>query len=1341
MKKQGVGKFPELSTVTPSEINPLNNEENFGEDGYPIDDFDRAETIRKAARNRKKAGEAKFKLDPLEIKTLNDYKAELLEASPELAGQPETLNGFLNKKLIDLRETKYTEKIQAVLDASPDPELSVSLPITEETTTVEETLKVINDRFNNYNIGNIVSVTETPEEAGLSGIGNSVGGAVVNKKVYLFTNRIQKGNEFGVFMHEIGAHLGMKNLIGATNYNFILNKIKKFEKSNSSDSRGAQIAKAARARIEKAQSLSVTELTDEQTNNELIAYFIEEAIYKGVDPLTIAKQPSEFGSVFKRIVAAFKNALSKIGFKFKSNVPPIDEQDIVDLAYGGAAFELYRSQDKYSPTKLEKLFTNPSENEILSDVLQKLNSLQDVNGKTGYSDAERFILGGTSNIKNTMRRWMYRTLSFYQMADEVRRIGKEGTELSRKSNELADNIRKLEYIAAKRRRLTDDNRRAFTDALVLATQYRDDALQGLSSQQQKELLKEFSDIAHSSSIEQLDLRDYFKQPQDRNPDVVLSELYKRFSALPAPLRKAYVVMANEYEVAGNTLIEAQRKLMGDNPTPEQIKQLQELVGKRLVPYFPLLRNGSYWIDVSLPKMKLKKGTDEFEASSEFVTHTFTFESEAEASKAEKDYEKQGFEIERSVYNRGVSDSLKDGSYTAYSRLLNQVSREKITDPKELASRKTVIEVLQQAMQDSFPSESIRQQYKKRKGTPGYDADVFKNFANMSFKLSNELTQIQTLEELNNSIDVITTADPKIDERLNDAVAVVAMKASFLRNPTPSRFSGMAAYAGYNAYLAGNISSSVVNLTQLPIVTFPKLYSEFGLVKSTAMMISITNKYIKNVSNPSKGRDDNTALKDPVFGWSLADVTIFTKEALAADPGLQKLYDAAKDRGGIRRTTSQELQDARKSDGAWRLGGDIQKTELALSWAFQNSERANREIGIYAAYKLGIQKGYKQDEAIQRALDITEEASGTALAELGPQIFMDGPGKVIGTFKRFAFSQLYLQYKLLRQSLGYIFPASYKPDSTMPIDPATGKPVDARAMAVKQLAGINVMAWTFAGATGTPFYGIGYLTYTLGNATLEALGAEDEDRLPFNAYIKKLIPEIAWQGPVSYYTNANFNNRVGLSPQNLLFRHDPRKMDELGFWYLPAQLAGPTVSYAEQVFWEAPKTFFDSGRERPFLDSVQKALPAAIKNPIKAVRLLTDGAVNNKGVPLDVDITKKDAAFQFFGFSPTNVADRWENAGFVYALHSNIAEEAKELKDLRFWALEHDDDQGFDEVMERIYKFNSRELVQDIGQELTAKKLKASYKSKEKYQYESLYGISLDPETANTLYDKVTRKDD
>ena len=69
-----------------------------------------------------------------------------------------------------------------------------------------------------------------------------------------------------------------------------------------------RIAIAAKTRLENANKF--TELTPSKLDDELLAYFIEEAVYKGVDPLGVSKQSSAFGDFFKRLINAVKNLKS-----------------------------------------------------------------------------------------------------------------------------------------------------------------------------------------------------------------------------------------------------------------------------------------------------------------------------------------------------------------------------------------------------------------------------------------------------------------------------------------------------------------------------------------------------------------------------------------------------------------------------------------------------------------------------------------------------------------------------------------------------------------------------------------------------------------------------------------------------------------------------------------------------------------------------------------------------------------------------------------------------------------------------------------------------------------------
>ena len=193
-------------------INIFKNK-NLDDDGYPIEDDERAKNYKAAVVNRKKQ-EAEFKKqkekspftfkglakpDPLEIQELSTYRDELLAVSPELASDSVTMDKFLEKKLIDLRETKLTNKINELTNSAKDSEFSIPLIAPEQPSTVALATYAIKSKFSNSDISQLVSITETPEAAGLN-INPAASGAVEGGKVYLFTNNIQEGNELGVFM-------------------------------------------------------------------------------------------------------------------------------------------------------------------------------------------------------------------------------------------------------------------------------------------------------------------------------------------------------------------------------------------------------------------------------------------------------------------------------------------------------------------------------------------------------------------------------------------------------------------------------------------------------------------------------------------------------------------------------------------------------------------------------------------------------------------------------------------------------------------------------------------------------------------------------------------------------------------------------------------------------------------------------------------------------------------------------------------------------------------------------------------------------------------------------------
>lgn len=154
-------------------------------------------------------------------------------------------------------------------------------------------------------------------------------------KVYIIANNTKQGEELAVILHELGAHLGMKNLLGEFNYNKLVDKI-----ADWIDGKGSalevKIAQKARDRV--AEHNNVKKLDIYEKRDELLAYFVEEAILAGVKPTaTDIKGGNQIIQMLRTMLAAMKVALRKIGF---AKFDDLTTANVIDLAFGAAKMEL-----------------------------------------------------------------------------------------------------------------------------------------------------------------------------------------------------------------------------------------------------------------------------------------------------------------------------------------------------------------------------------------------------------------------------------------------------------------------------------------------------------------------------------------------------------------------------------------------------------------------------------------------------------------------------------------------------------------------------------------------------------------------------------------------------------------------------------------------------------------------------------------------------------------------------------------------------------------------------------------------------------------------------------------
>lgn len=154
-------------------------------------------------------------------------------------------------------------------------------------------------------------------------------GVAVDGRAYLIANRIEKGRGRAKFMHEVGAHLGLENLLPKALYDKLTQQIVNWAKKGDGSVESDLAIKAA----ERVMNAGTAK---EDQRAEMLAYFIEEAVQAGIDPTADVKGSSALRAWFRTLWAAFKIAVRKLGFKPES----MNAQDVVNLAFGAARLEI-----------------------------------------------------------------------------------------------------------------------------------------------------------------------------------------------------------------------------------------------------------------------------------------------------------------------------------------------------------------------------------------------------------------------------------------------------------------------------------------------------------------------------------------------------------------------------------------------------------------------------------------------------------------------------------------------------------------------------------------------------------------------------------------------------------------------------------------------------------------------------------------------------------------------------------------------------------------------------------------------------------------------------------------
>lgn len=149
-------------------------------------------------------------------------------------------------------------------------------------------------------------------------------------RAFMFAENIAPGNERAAIAHELGAHIGMDNVLTGEQLKTAVTKIRDWAKSDTT-SLEKTIAERALERVGNASEQgAVADL-----NSETIAYFVEEAVKAGVTPNSDSK--SELVNFIRQLWADFKRALRKLR---PENETALSAYDFVHMARGSARLVL-----------------------------------------------------------------------------------------------------------------------------------------------------------------------------------------------------------------------------------------------------------------------------------------------------------------------------------------------------------------------------------------------------------------------------------------------------------------------------------------------------------------------------------------------------------------------------------------------------------------------------------------------------------------------------------------------------------------------------------------------------------------------------------------------------------------------------------------------------------------------------------------------------------------------------------------------------------------------------------------------------------------------------------------
>jgi hypothetical protein len=706
------------------------------------------------------------------------------------------------------------------------------------------------------------------------------------------------------------------------------------------------------------------------------------------------------------------------------------------------------------------------------------------------------------------------------------------------------------------------------------------------------------------------------------------------------------------------------------------------------PYFPLTRSGKYWLSYTL--------------GNEFFVEAF--ETNYQRDQAVKELRTEGATDVQRFANLNQVNYRKAPATSFVNNVLRTLEANKVNA--------NVTEEVMRLFLNTLPETSFAQSFRKRKGTLGFQRDAVGALRMKAFNLSRQLSNMEygaKLEKLRADMKEYVRSQGNPDEAV-EMMNELDARIDYAISPQVPQWSKLATSFGFNMTLGFNVSSALVNLSQIPLVVMPYLGGKYGY-SETSKALGRASRYFAG----SGFKREVEMLVPTDKGEKTMKVRAFPSldnydfDAKDAPKHLKVLSEVAGARGQLNRSQVYDILDVDESQSV------MTKINAASGFVFHHGERMNRQVAMIAAYELELQRlvGAGKDltsasekqmrQAADYAVYVTELTNGGTAAAAAPRLAQSAIGKVVFMYKRYGASMYYMLFKTAREALKSADP-------------------EVRKAAKRQIAGIYASSALMAGVQGIPMFGMAAMIYNL--------IFKDDDDDDFDTAARKYLGEGIYSGALNALTGLEISGRIGLS--DLLFRDTNTRPSDSVMLSLMEVAGGPVIGVASRVE-RGLKLIGEGHIER----GVEQILPSAIGNGLKAVRFATEGANTLRGDPIAGEIGPWNSFAQFFGFAPAEYTRQLEINSALKNIERTALEDRTKLLRNYYVAMRMGDTQEAANIAAEMLKYNRKHP----GAAITADTVKKSMAQHMKTTKDMYHGITLSKSLRPQLLMNAAEYDD